>query len=160
MNAHTDTPALPPQLSRLAELAADLWWTWNLPAREVFRKLDYPLWRTTAHNPVRMLEMITPERLAEAAADPVFVRRYEEAVRGLDRARSAEDSWWGTALGGAPTKPIAYFSASAYFFSASMPRMTAPNFSLMRALSRSDFAVQSRVLPASPSRPRSSQRVA
>jgi starch phosphorylase len=111
MNEQPDTPTLPPHLSRLAELAADLWWTWNLPAREVFRKLDYPLWRATAHNPVRMLEMITPERLAEAAADPVFVRRYEEAVRGLDRARSAEDSWWGTALGGAPTKPIAYFSA-------------------------------------------------
>jgi starch phosphorylase len=111
MNAHTDTPALPPQLSRLAELAADLWWTWNLPAREVFRKLDYPLWRTTAHNPVRMLEMITPERLAEAAADPAFVRRYEESIRGLDKARSARGSWWDTTLGGAPSRPIAYFSA-------------------------------------------------
>ena len=29
----------------------DLWWTWN-PAREVFRTLDYALWRQTAHNPV------------------------------------------------------------------------------------------------------------
>mgnify|MGYP006150539211 CR=1 FL=1 len=38
------------------ELAADLWWTWNTAAREVFRRLDYPLWRQTAHNPVLMLK--------------------------------------------------------------------------------------------------------
>ena len=52
-------PELPDRIKRLSELANDLWWTWNARAREVFRKLDYTLWRQTAHNPVRMLQQIT-----------------------------------------------------------------------------------------------------
>ena len=37
--------AVPDRLRRLPELAMDLWWTWNSDAREVFRQLDYELWR-------------------------------------------------------------------------------------------------------------------
>ena len=51
----------------LPELADDLWWPWNVQAREVFRRLDYPLWRQTAHNPVLMLRLISPEILVERA---------------------------------------------------------------------------------------------
>lgn len=54
---------IPDRLRRLPELANDLWWTWNNPAREVFRKLDYPLWRQTAHNPVLMLRLISADIL-------------------------------------------------------------------------------------------------
>jgi starch phosphorylase len=49
---------LPDRIKRLDELAYDLWWSWNTDARRVFRSLDYPLWRLTAHNPVRMLQLI------------------------------------------------------------------------------------------------------
>ena len=34
----------------------------------MFRRLDYPLWRTTAHNPVRMLRLITPRAPRPARA--------------------------------------------------------------------------------------------
>ena len=50
---------IPARLSRLPELARDLWWTWNA-GRDVFRRLDYSLWRQTAHNPVMMLQRISP----------------------------------------------------------------------------------------------------
>ena len=30
---------IPDRLSRLPELANDLWWSWNVSAREVFRRL-------------------------------------------------------------------------------------------------------------------------
>jgi starch phosphorylase len=102
---------LPPRISRLAELAFDLWWTWNQDARAVFRRLDYPIWRATAHNPVRMLRLVTAERIAWAATDPTFLRLYDTAIRQLDDVRSARQTWWATALGGQPTQPIAYFSA-------------------------------------------------
>src|SRR3954449_10540767 len=88
---HSD---LPPQLSRLAELANDLWWTWNPRAREVFRKLDYTLWRQTAHNPVGILQLISPEMLTLAAKDELFLVIYDGAIEALDRARSAQDTWW------------------------------------------------------------------
>src|SRR2546423_116426 len=85
---------LPERIRRLAELATDLWWTWNTQAREVFRRLDYPLWRQTAHNPVLMLRNVAPELLTIVARDPEFLRVYDAAIDALDRARAAHDTWW------------------------------------------------------------------
>ena len=70
MNRYSGLPPLPDRLSRLGELAVDLWWSWHRDARSVFRRLDYTLWRATAHNPVRMLWLIAPEKLQAAAENP------------------------------------------------------------------------------------------
>ena len=112
MNPMINTPQpliLPERIRRLPELATDLWWTWNATAREVFRRLDYQLWRQTAHNPVLMLRNISPDALASLARDPEFLRVYDAAVEALDRARSARDTWWQRNYG--DPGPIAYFSA-------------------------------------------------
>jgi starch phosphorylase len=104
------TPSIPERLRRLPELAADLWWTWNTEARGVFRHLDYPLWRQTAHNPVLMLRQVSQEMLNLAVADAGFLKTYDAAVVALDNARRARDTWWQKRfpeIGG----PIAYFSA-------------------------------------------------
>ena len=103
-------PVLPERLRRLSELAGDLWWTWNPQARGVFRRLDYPLWRQTAHNPVLMLRLVSEELLAKAAGDPEFVRLYDEALDALGAARSARDTWWKRTHADSPAS-IAYFSA-------------------------------------------------
>ena len=108
---HADLPQLPTRIERLAELALDLWWTWNYQARMVFRRLDYALWRLTAHNPVRMLRLVAKERLELAAKDSSFLALYDQAVEQLERARVAKGTWWSTTLGGTPRQPIAYFSA-------------------------------------------------
>ena len=101
---------LPERVKRLPELAGDLWWTWNVRAREVFRKLDYPLWRQTAHNPVLMLRLISPEMLSLAASDDRFLAVYDAAVDALDHAREASDTWWHSQHPDSHG-PIAYFSA-------------------------------------------------
>ena len=102
---------IPDRINRLPELATDLWWTWNPQAREVFRLLDYPLWRQTAHNPVLMLRNVSPELLEAAAGDdrvPQPLRRRAGGAR--PRARRARH------LVAAPVRQltggtIAYFSA-------------------------------------------------
>jgi starch phosphorylase len=101
---------LPDRIKRLPELANDLWWTWNVRAREVFRKLDYPLWRQTAHNPVLMLRQVSAEILSLAASDDRFLAIYDAAIDALDRARDARDTWWHS-LYSDSQGPIAYFSA-------------------------------------------------
>jgi starch phosphorylase len=106
-----DAAPLPDRLHRLHELALDLWWSWDLRAREVFRRLDYPLWRATAHNPVRMLQEIAPQRLHAAAEDQAVIEAYDEAIRGRDEERRLVHPWWkehGAAFNGGT---IAYFSA-------------------------------------------------
>jgi glycogen phosphorylase len=102
-------PDMPERIGRLPELANDLWWTWNTSAREVFRRLDYALWRQTAHNPVLMLRNVAPEALTAAARDPEFLQFYDTAVNALDRARAARDTWWQHQY--REPGPIAYFSA-------------------------------------------------
>ena len=111
MTEHPTLPPLPGRIERLGEVAIDLWWSWNYKAREVFRRLDYTLWRATAHNPVRMLRTIDPNRLTRVANDPAFLALYDQAILQLDRVRAAHDTWWAGRRNGLPTQPIAYFSA-------------------------------------------------
>ena len=103
-------PAIPSRLARLPDLARDLWWTWN-EAREVFRRLDYTLWRQTSHNPVLLLQRISPDALERAAADPTFVAAYDAAVAARDAARASSSPTWWRERYGATTGVVAYFCA-------------------------------------------------
>ena len=99
------------RIGRLNELAHDLSWSWNPQAREVFRSLDYTLWRETAHNPVLMLRTISPERLDRAAANPTFLEHYDAALQALGNARGAAGTWWTSRFPELADRQIAYFSA-------------------------------------------------
>src|SRR5215471_12984806 len=111
MNRYTNVPPLPARLSRLDELALDLWWSWHHEGRTVFRHLDYALWRETAHNPVRMLALLPHEKLEAAAADPALLALYDEAIEALDAARRAHNTWWSDRFPQAAGQSVAYFSA-------------------------------------------------
>ena len=88
MERYVPLPPLPERIRRLSDLAYDLWWSWSESAREVFRDLDYPLWRFTSHNPVLLLHLVEPDRLDAAAEDPEFLRLYDRAIEDLDTVRS------------------------------------------------------------------------
>src|SRR5262249_9321974 len=92
-------------------LAVDLWWSWHPEARAVWRRLDYTLWRLTAHNPVRMLWLSSHERLQAAASDPDFLALYDRAIGALDASRSARNTWWSHKYPQITGQSIAYFSA-------------------------------------------------
>ncbi len=111
MTTPAERPALPDRLSRLEELANDLWWSWHLDARNVFRTLDYNVWRQTAHNPVRMLYKVSPDTLRAAAADPAFLALYDRALAALDDARTAKNTWYARQFPHLGSHSIAYFSA-------------------------------------------------
>ena len=102
---------LPDRLHRLDELAHDLWWSWTPDARNVFRDLDYPLWRLTAHNPVRMLRLVATETLARAVADRGWLENYDRALARLDAVRAAHNTWYEREFRDLGGRSIAYFSA-------------------------------------------------
>jgi len=110
MNRYASLPPRPPRIARIDELAVDLWWSWN-EARAVFRRLDYPLWRSTVHNPVRMMWEIPPEKLEAAATHPAFLALYDRAVEALDAARTARSTWWTDNCPQRAGRSVAYFSA-------------------------------------------------
>ncbi len=111
MSRYVELPPLPERINRLDQLAADLWWSWNTEGRAVFRRLDYPLWRETAHNPVRMLWVVAREKLDAAARDQRFLSLYDRALDSLDAARAARDTWWMSRHPHVAGQSIAYFSA-------------------------------------------------
>ena len=111
MTRYSTLSPLPERIARLEELALDLWWSWHLEARIVFRRLDYQLWRATAHNPARMLWLIPREKLEAAATDPEFLARYDKAIAALDDARAARNTWWSHRFPHLNGQTIAYFSA-------------------------------------------------
>ena len=107
----TPSPSLPERIVRLDELANNLWWSWHPQARDLFRALDYPLWRMSSHNPVKQLREVSPDKLQSAAADPVFLVLYDSVMSIFDADMSAGDTWFAAKYPNRLSKPIAYFSA-------------------------------------------------
>jgi len=103
-------PILPDRIRRLDELANNLWWSWHPRARDLFRALDYPLWRTSGHNPVNQLYDISLDKLHSAANDPVFLSLYDSVVSDFDADMSAKDTGLAIDHANLLHGPIAYFS--------------------------------------------------
>jgi len=101
---------MPQKLQRLPELAYNVWWSWNAEARELFRRLDYPLWRRTQHNPVKVLRLVSDATLLARAQDAAFLRRYNKVMIDFDRAMESGHSWFHTTYPQLTQKTIAYFS--------------------------------------------------
>jgi starch phosphorylase len=102
---------LPSRIERLEELAYNFWWSWHREARDLFKMLDYTLWRTTSHNPVQMLLEVSPERLEEVASDPLFLRHYDAVMMALDADVKNGHLWFPNQYPELTDRPVAYFSA-------------------------------------------------
>jgi starch phosphorylase len=102
---------IPRRIARVEELAYNFWWSWHRAARDLFKILDYPSWRSTVHNPVNMLQEVSPERLQELATDPLFLRQYDAVVMALDADLKNGHLWFPTRYPDLASHPVAYFSA-------------------------------------------------
>ena len=77
-------PALPQSLSRMPELAYNLFWSWDHTVRSLFRRLDPVLWKACNHNPVLMLGRVPQATLAKAGSDPRYLALYRRACEHYD----------------------------------------------------------------------------
>jgi starch phosphorylase len=102
---------LPPRISRISELAYNLWWSWHEEGRQVFRSLDYGLWRTSGHNPVKQLNSIATEKLEAASRDPAFLELYDTVMGKFDAEMMKAHEWCHETKMESPFGQIAYFSA-------------------------------------------------
>ena len=85
----------------------NLRWSWHPGSLELFRSVDPAAWHAVGQDPVRLLGEVSPERLAELAADAEFLARLRAAHEDL-RDYLTRPRWY-QGLEGAP-KGIAYFS--------------------------------------------------
>src|SRR5438876_2553606 len=104
-------PKIPERIGRLEELAYNLKWSWDYRARLLFKRLDPDLWKNTQHNPVKLLNEISVDRLQDAATDPDFLREYDVTMKNLDRLAGRADRWFPREFPEIAKQKIAYFSA-------------------------------------------------
>ena len=108
------TAVIPQSLSRLPELAGNLFFSWHRPIRALFEDLDPELWKQTNGNPRLMLRCVNQEALERAASDVGYRERYQRALETLDGYVHAPAP-------GGPQPLTAYFCA-VYGFHESFPR--------------------------------------
>ena len=69
---------VPAELSKLEELAHNMWWSWNHNARSLFRSLDKTLYEECHQNPVLLLEQISFEKLEKLAKDKALLKKMND----------------------------------------------------------------------------------
>ena len=106
-------PIMPSRISRLYELAYNLWWSWHPEARTLYSRLDPTLWENVGHNPVRFLSEVEPERLEEAANQADYLQHYDSVLKDFDAYMHprANETWFARTYPALTNQTIAYFSA-------------------------------------------------
>lgn len=107
----TVKPSLPPALEDLQFIAHNLYWSWHYDITEIFRRIDYDLWKECGHNPIKMLGLVSQARLEDLAGNEGFVYQLKEARRKLEQTLNAP-SWFSKIYARQGHHPVvAYFSA-------------------------------------------------
>ena len=74
-NVHATLPA---DLSKLQEIAYNLWWTWNGEAKDLFRYIDNEAWHRVNSNPVMLLNTISYDRMVQLSKDKKFMKQLND----------------------------------------------------------------------------------
>ena len=74
-NIHATLPA---DLSKLQELAYNLWWSWNGEAKDLFRYIDTEAWHRANSNPIVLLNILSYDRMVELSKDAKFMKQLND----------------------------------------------------------------------------------
>ncbi|MGC8765508.1 MAG: alpha-glucan family phosphorylase [Brevinematia bacterium] len=113
-------PSLPSSISRLKEIAFNLWWVWNYSAQRLFIEIDPILWERVYHNPVKFLLEIDQNSLQKASENKSYLSLYEKVISSFDNYINSKDTWFSRNFPECKDKLVAYFSAE-YGFHESLP---------------------------------------
>jgi starch phosphorylase len=108
--AELSTPIVPRTIKGLHDLSGNLWWSWHTEARDLFKYLDRFLWKSTGHNPVKLLRKISPHQLVSAAQNPLFLEKYQAVMTDFNNSMSSSDLWFNAEYPHLKGNVIAYFS--------------------------------------------------
>src|SRR5213082_1256747 len=106
------TPVIPGSLSRLPELAANLFFSWHRPTRALFEDLDPELWKQTNGNPRLVLRCVNQQTLERCARDELYLARYHLALETLEAYLR---------VGATAEEPLVAYFCAEYGFHESFP---------------------------------------
>jgi len=100
-------PAVPDSLRPLGRLATNLRWSWDERTKALFTRLDPVAWKAAEGDPIRLLELVSPERWVVLAADQGVVD--EVAALDSDLTDALTEPRWFQHRN-SPLNSVAYFS--------------------------------------------------
>src|SRR5260370_24921891 len=104
---------MPARISRLYELAYNLWWSWHPEARALYSPRDPELCEQVGHNPVRFHSEAEPQKLEQAASNDDYLKQYDMVIEDFDHYihPHPNETWFSQSYPELVGKTIAYFSA-------------------------------------------------
>ncbi|MHC4721110.1 MAG: alpha-glucan family phosphorylase [Planctomycetota bacterium] len=106
----TVKPSLPESLGDLKVVANNMLWSWHAEITDLFRRIDYDLWKQYVHNPVKLLGSASQARLEDLAQNEGFVYQLQQAKAKMEASLNAP-TWFDKIYDKDPRPLIAYFSA-------------------------------------------------
>ena len=74
-NRVTVVPKLPKRIEKLSEISNNLWWSWNTELLRLFQEFDMNLWEKTKKNHIKLLKLVTQDKLLKISEDPNFLKK-------------------------------------------------------------------------------------
>lgn len=81
---------VPAELSKLEELAHNMWWAWNHDARSLFRNLDEELFEKCGQNPVLLLENLSYDKMEKLAKDKAVLKKMNDVYDAFRKYMDVE----------------------------------------------------------------------
>ncbi|HPY60761.1 MAG TPA: alpha-glucan family phosphorylase, partial [Methanospirillum sp.] len=106
-----DFDHIPDRLSGLIDLSYNLWSSWHPEAWLLFKNLNRQGWKESIHNPVRMLQELTPDLLDAAISNIDYTNHYDAVIAKFQRYMLAKNQWFDEYYPEHQHHKIAYFSA-------------------------------------------------
>ncbi|MEO1403534.1 MAG: alpha-glucan family phosphorylase [Cyanobacteria bacterium J06635_1] len=101
---------LPAPVRSLADFAYNYWWSWTPDRVSLFSTIDPGLWQVCQHNPVKLLESATQERLWQLAEDPTYLKRLQRLSEQFHTYRQRDHDWIKKSAPHITAEhPVAYF---------------------------------------------------
>ncbi len=110
-NRVTVVPQLPEKISRLNEIANNLWWSWNTEFLKLFQMIDIDLWENVGKNPIKFLKLVNQSKIEEISENSEFLKQYNRVVENFDNYMNSKDTWFNKKYPNNKNDLIAYFSA-------------------------------------------------
>lgn len=107
----TVTAVIPKELSKLKDIAYNLWWSWNSDAIDLYRDIDLALWEKLEKNPVRFLKEVSQKKLEDKVNDQDYMERYKKVVKSYDSYMEETNTWFSRTYPDKKDHMVAYFSA-------------------------------------------------
>ena len=97
-------------ITKLRDLAYNLWWSWNPDAQQIFRELSPFFWEHSNNNPIEVMNWISGPELRARLQNHNFFDKINRVCRTF-HVYMTEKHTWAKKYAPRLRSPVAYFSA-------------------------------------------------